>query len=395
MPKITIDPVTRIEGHAKITIHVGEDGAVERAQFHVTQVRGFEAFTKGRPYYEMPGITARICGICPISHLLASSKACDAIMAVRIPPAGAMLREAIHCGQIVQSHALSFFHLSGPDLLLGFDSDPVARNVLGLAAKHPAIAKDGIALRKFGQRVIERLAGERIHPPGIVPGGVATPLEVATRDAILAEMPEAFAITRRAFALFKGVVDSFPAEIENFGKMQTMYAGLVGPNGELRLYDGRIRFKNANGTIAAECDGDRYAQYIGEASAPGFVPKGPVLQTGRLPRGHLSRRSARAIKRGGLLRHTRSRRRAERIPPAFRADRGKLVPLPLRPADRSALRPGAAQSAAGNAGDPEPPRTRTRRGQRAGRHRRGRSASRNSDPSLQGGRERRHHAGPT
>src|SRR5262249_38651078 len=197
MQRITIDPVSRIEGHAKITIHLDDSGHVAGTEFHVTQVRGFEKFTEGRPFYEMPGITARICGICPISHLLASAKACDAIMAVRIPPAAALLREAIHCGQVAQSHALSFFHLSAPDLLLGMDSDPAARNVLGLAAKHPDIARDGIALRKFGQRVIEMLAGERIHPSGIVPGGVAAPLSAAARDAILKDLPEARAIAWR------------------------------------------------------------------------------------------------------------------------------------------------------------------------------------------------------
>src|SRR5215831_853345 len=148
MRKITIDPVTRIEGHAKITIQLGDDGNVERTQFHVTQVRGFEKFTEGRPYYEMPGITARICGICPISHLLASAKACDAIMAVRIPPAAARLRELAHCAQMVQSHALSFFYLSSPDLLLGMDSDPATRNVLGVAEAHKDLALDGIRLRQ-------------------------------------------------------------------------------------------------------------------------------------------------------------------------------------------------------------------------------------------------------
>src|SRR5512132_490347 len=146
MRRITIDPVTRIEGHAKITIHLGEDGKVERTQFHVTQVRGFEKFTEGRPYYEMPGITSRICGICPVSHMLASSKACDAIMAVRIPPAARMLRELAHYGQIVQSHALSFFYLSAPDLLLGMDADPATRNVFGVIAAHPDLARDGIEL---------------------------------------------------------------------------------------------------------------------------------------------------------------------------------------------------------------------------------------------------------
>src|SRR5215469_3985324 len=149
MQRITIDPVSRIEGHAKITIHLDDSGYVAGTEFHVTQVRGFEKFTEGRPFYEMPGITTRICGICPISHLLASAKACDAIMAVRIPPAAARLRELAHCAQMVQSHALSFFYLSSPDLLLGMDSDPATRNVLGVIAAHPEMARDGIELRKF------------------------------------------------------------------------------------------------------------------------------------------------------------------------------------------------------------------------------------------------------
>ena len=285
MRKIIIDPVTRIEGHAKISIHLGEDGRVARTQFHVTQVRGFEKFTEGRPYYEMPGITARICGICPISHLLASAKACDAIMAVRIPPAAALLREAIHCGQIVQSHALSFFHLSAPDLLLGMDSDPAARNVLGLAEKHPEIARDGIALRKFGQRVIERLAGERIHPPGIVPGGVAAPLDSVSRDAILKELPEVRGIAWRTLDLFKCILDGFPSEIETFGKMPTMYAGLVSSTGDLRLYDGRIRFKAANGAVAAEIDPARYAELIGEASMSDSYLKAPYYKPLGYPTG--------------------------------------------------------------------------------------------------------------
>src|SRR5579885_1831071 len=158
MKRITIDPVSRIEGHAKITIQLDDNGHVSGAEFHVTQVRGFEKFTEGRPFYEMPGITARICGICPVSHLLASSKACDAIMAVRIPPVARKLRELLHCGQFVQSHALSFFYLSAPDFLLGMDSDPATRNVLGVIAKHPEVARDGIELRKFGLNLVENLA---------------------------------------------------------------------------------------------------------------------------------------------------------------------------------------------------------------------------------------------
>src|SRR5512132_3748124 len=148
MRKITIDPVTRIEGHAKIDIFLDDEGRVADTQFHVTQVRGFEKFTEGRPFYEMPGITARICGICPISHQLASAKACDAIMSVAPPPTGVKLRQLVHYAQFTQSHALSFFHLSAPDLLLGFDSDPARRNIFGIIEDNPELARAGIGLRK-------------------------------------------------------------------------------------------------------------------------------------------------------------------------------------------------------------------------------------------------------
>ena len=181
MKRITINPVTRIEGHAKITIQLDDNGHVCGSEFHVTQVRGFEKFTEGRPYYEMPGITSRICGICPVSHLLASSKACDAIMALRIPAAAQKLRELVHCAQMVQSHALSFFYLSSPDFLAGHGFPARdKRNVLGVIASHPELARDGIELRKFGLQMIESLAQERVHPSWIVPGGVASPLSVAS-----------------------------------------------------------------------------------------------------------------------------------------------------------------------------------------------------------------------
>src|SRR5881227_3850025 len=149
--RILIDPVTRIEGHSKISIHLDEEGRVEEAYFHVTQFRGFEKFCEGRPFTEMPSLMARICGICPVSHLIASAKACDAIMAVRIPPAAVRLRTVINLAQIIQSHALSFFYLSSPDLLLGLDSDPVVRNIFGVLERHPGLGRDGIRLRQFGQ----------------------------------------------------------------------------------------------------------------------------------------------------------------------------------------------------------------------------------------------------
>lgn len=282
MKRVTIDPVSRIEGHAKIIIRLNDAGKVDGTEFHVTQVRGFEKFTEGRPYYEMPGITSRICGICPISHLLASSKACDAIMAVRIPPAAKLLRELVHCAQVVQSHALSFFYLSAPDFLLGMDSDAAKRNILGLIAAHPELARDGIELRKFGLQIVEGLAQERVHPSWIVPGGVNKPLDPHTRDHILAELPAATAIAERTIRFFKAVLDDYKSEIESFGSFPSMYAGLVDGKGNLQLYDGELRFRGADGEIVAEqIAADDYSQWIGEASlrdsylkAPYFKPQG-------------------------------------------------------------------------------------------------------------------------
>src|SRR4051812_23361415 len=162
--RITIDPVSRIEGHAKITIYLDDAGQVTDARFHVTEFRGFEKFCVGRPFWEMAGLSARICGICPVSHLLASAKAGDRILSVTIPPAAVKLRRLMNLGQLVQSHALSFFHLSGPDLLLGWESDPASRNVFGLMNVAPEMARGGIRLRQFGQEIIEALGGRKIHP---------------------------------------------------------------------------------------------------------------------------------------------------------------------------------------------------------------------------------------
>jgi NAD-reducing hydrogenase large subunit len=282
MKRITIEPVSRIEGHAKITIQLDDQGRVADTRLHVTQVRGFEKFTEGRPYYEMPGITARICGICPISHLLASSKACDAIMAVKIPPTAKKLREMLHCAQIVQSHALSFFYLSAPDLLLGMDSPAATRNVLGVIAEYPELARDGIELRKFGLQVVEAMAHERVHPSWIVPGGVAEPLTTPVRDRILSELPAAMSIAKHTLEFFKGALDKYKEEISVFGAFPSMYAGLVDEKGDLQLYDGQLRFRGAPGEIIQDqIPAEDYQQWIGESSlrdsylkAPYFKPQG-------------------------------------------------------------------------------------------------------------------------
>jgi NAD-reducing hydrogenase large subunit len=286
MQKITIHPVSRIEGHAKISIYLNEEGRVTRTHLHVTQLRGFEKFTEGRPFYEMPGITSRICGICPVSHALASVKACDAIMAVQPPQAALLGRELLHCAQFVQSHALSFFHLSAPDLLLGMDSDPAKRNVLGILEAHPELARDGIALRKFGQQAIELLAGERVHPSWAVPGGVNAPVTASARDAICAELPNAKAIARRTLNHLKRILEGFDEEIQHFGNSPTMYLGLVDAAGRGQLYDGRLRFTDRDGKMVADhVPPPRYADYISEAAVATSYLKAPYYKPLGFPSG--------------------------------------------------------------------------------------------------------------
>lgn len=279
---LTIDPVTRIEGHAKITLELDEADKVKDARFHVTQFRGFEKFCEGRPFREMPGITARTCGICPVSHLIAGSKACDDILAVRIPESAENLRRVLNLAQIMQSHALSFFHLSSPDMLLGWDSDPADRNVFGVMVNEPQMAKDGIRLRQIGQSVIELMSGKRIHPAWVVPGGVSQPLSEENRDTILSWMPEALGIATRTLDWFKGSLDKFEEEISVFANFPSMHMGTVDKNGNLEHYDGVLRIIDADGNIVENgITPEEYPQKIAEAvesysymKFPYYIPQG-------------------------------------------------------------------------------------------------------------------------
>jgi NAD-reducing hydrogenase large subunit len=279
MTRIVIDPVTRIEGHAKITIQLDDAGQVSEARFHVGEFRGFERFCEGRPLWEMAGITARICGICPVSHLLTSAKAGDRIMAVTIPPAAEKLRRLMNLAQIVQSNALSFFHLSAPDLLLGMESDPARRNIFGLAAVEPELARGGIRLRQFGQEIIESLGGKKIHPSWAVPGGVRSTLTEEGRAHIRGRLPEARAIILNAIGRFKGLLDRFQDEVQAFGDFPSLFMSLVGPDGEWEHYDGFLRFVDSDGTIVADrLDPSRYEDYIGEAVQPDSFLKSPYYR---------------------------------------------------------------------------------------------------------------------
>lgn len=284
--KIVINPVTRIEGHSRITIMLDEQGMVNDARFHVTQYRGFEKFAEGRPFHEMPSLTARTCGICPVSHLIASSKACDALMAVRIPPVGAKLRRIMNLGQFIQSHALSFFHLSSPDFLLGMDTDPKQRNIMGIIKEHPEIARDGIRLRQIGQQIIELLGGKRIHPSWVVAGGVNEPLTEERRDQMLGMIPDALAIVDRALMMFKRIMDTHHTEVQTFANFPSLFVGLVNENGEPDFYDGLIRVVDSEGKIIADkIAEDQYHEYFAEAVEPWTYLKFPYYREKGYPSG--------------------------------------------------------------------------------------------------------------
>jgi len=262
--KITIEPVTRIEGHAKVTIYLDGKDNVERAVFHVNEFRGFEKFCECRMFFEMPSITPRICGICPVSHHLAAAKAGDAVAGSPPPRPASLLRELMHMGQIIQSHGMHFFELAGPDLLLGFDADPAIRNVVGLIGADPQLALKAVNLRKYGQELIKTLGGRKVHPSFAVPGGVNKALHPAERDQILAGYDEALATLQVGLKLIKDWAEKNVEDINKFAVFSTGYFGLVTPEGGLELYDGDCKMIDANGKPLEQFPASRYLDYIAE-----------------------------------------------------------------------------------------------------------------------------------
>jgi len=245
--KITIEPVTRIEGHGKVTIHLDDKGNVDKARLHITQVRGFEKFCEGRLFWEMPVITPRICGICPVSHHLASAKAGDMILGVQLTPTAERLRRLIHMAQFVQSHALHFFYLASPDLLFGMDADPAKRNIMGLIAEMPEIAKKGVRIRAFGQKIIEILGDKRVHPNAAIPGGMNKALAPDKRDEILSQVDDIIADCQFAIDLVEDYYAQHSGEATSFANFATGYLGLVDNDGNVEYYDGKLRLKDSQG----------------------------------------------------------------------------------------------------------------------------------------------------
>jgi len=287
---VVIEPVSRIEGHARITLQLDGDGRLVAARFHVLEFRGFERFCQGRPFTEMAGITARICGICPVSHLLAAARTGDRLLAVSIPPAAVKLRRLLNLAQICQSHALSFFYLSSPDWLMGWGSDPGQRNLLGLLAADPQLARAGIRLRQFGQSILELLADRRIHSAWVVPGGVRSPLKPEARAWILERLPEARATIALALCRFKALLEGPLAREEaSFGHFPSLFLALRGEGGRWEHLEGDgLRLRGADGQLVA--DGlaeDDYPSFLGEAVEDWTTLKFPYYKPQGYPGGLL------------------------------------------------------------------------------------------------------------
>ncbi len=262
--KIIIEPVTRIEGHAKVTIHMNDDGNVDHAYFHVNEFRGFEKFCEGRMFFEMPQITPRICGICPVSHHLASAKAGDILIGAEPPRTASLLRELMHMGQIIQSHSMHFFELAGPDLILGFDADPAVRNVVGLIGADPELTMRAVKLRKYGQDIIYQVGGRRIHPNFAVPGGVNRSLTADRREHMLSGLEKSIETTQIGIQLIKDWAEANLAEIEKFAVFHTGYMGLVTPETGLDLYEGKVRLVDKDGNELERFNAQDYLNVISE-----------------------------------------------------------------------------------------------------------------------------------
>jgi NAD-reducing hydrogenase large subunit len=246
--RIAIEPVSRVEGHGKVTILLDQENRVHQVRLHIVEFRGFEVFIEGRPYWEVPVAIQRLCGICPVSHLLAATKAMDRIAGYgRLTPTAEKLRRLLHYGQIVQSHALHFFHLSSPDLLLGFESDVAKRNIVGIAAAFPDLARQGVLTRKFGQEVIRHIAGKRIHGTGVIPGGINKALGVDDRDLLRSGADQIVEWSQQAVGLIARLHDTSPEFYKVFGEARANMMGLVDDRGAPDFYDGGLRARDADG----------------------------------------------------------------------------------------------------------------------------------------------------
>jgi len=285
--KIIIDPVTRVEGHGKVTINLDDNGNVKDSYLHIVEFRGFEKFIQGSAYWSVPLTVQRLCGICPVSHHLAAAKAIDQIVGLdpeELSPSATKLRRLLHYGQIFQSHALHFFYLASPDLLFGVDAPVEKRNVVGVAMEHKELAKQGILMRKFGQEIIKAVAGKKIHGISAVPGGVHKSLSIAERDFFLngKEMPSIDTMIEWSVGTIEFMKNYHKKNhqwLDTFAAYPSGHLGLVGTDGSLELYDGRLRAIDGEGNITLNDIPDfMYADYFTEDVEKWSYLKFPYLK---------------------------------------------------------------------------------------------------------------------
>jgi len=278
--RVAIEPVSRVEGHGKVTLLLDAQNHIEQVRLHIVEFRGFEKFIEGRPYWEVPVMVQRLCGICPVSHHLAASKAFDRVVgAAPVTASANAVRRLMHYGQMLQSHALHFFHLSSPDLLFGFDSEVAKRNIVGVAQAYPDIAKKGILLRKYGQEIIRITSGKRVHGTGSVPGGINKLVTREERDSLLRELPQMLQWAQDSVDIAKQLHAQNPALYNQFGSFKSNLLSLVRADGAMDLYDGVLRARDANGQILFDgLDDQRYGEVIEEEVRAWSYMKFPYLR---------------------------------------------------------------------------------------------------------------------
>ena len=281
LQRIAIDPISRVEGHGKVTLLLDENHHIRQARLHIVEFRGFEKFIQGRPYWELPIVVQRLCGICPVSHHLAAAKAIDQLVGAReLTPTAEKIRRLLHLGQTLQSHAVHFFHLASPDFLFDFD-DPVAhRNIAGVMADYPDIARQGVLLRKYGQEVIRVISGKRVHGVATVPGGVNKALTTADRDYLLTDLDQMIEWTQEVIKLMRQAFERNPAYFTYFATIRSNYLSLVRADGALDLYHGGLRAKNRRGgMIFDHLDYQRSFQVIHEQVKSWSYMKFPFIHS--------------------------------------------------------------------------------------------------------------------
>jgi NAD-reducing hydrogenase large subunit len=286
--KITIEPVTRVEGHGKVTIHIDNDGNVNQTRLHIVEFRGFERFVQGRPYWEAPVLVQRLCGICPVSHHLAAAKALDVIVGAGtgegLTPTGEKMRRLMHYGQMFQSHSLHFFHLASPDLLFGVDSNPLTRNVIGVALANKDLAVQGVMMRKFGQEIIEATAGKKIHGTGAIPGGINKHLSIEDKERFVngaapMNIDNMITWSQDALEFFKDYHSNNKTVIDQFVDFPSSYLSIVRKDGALDLYHGVLRAVDNEGKIILhDVDYQNYLKYIDEEVKSWSYMKFPYLK---------------------------------------------------------------------------------------------------------------------